>query len=478
MVYKEIKFNINNILEGINCLAEAVLFTMGPEGKTVIISDEFEGVRITKDGVSVAKSINFEDPVMDLGATIIKQVAEKTVEDAGDGTTTSICLAQAIINQGRELLKTNSNSEVQKLLEAFEEKVLIELQKVRKDITPKDILSIAKISANGDNNIATIIDSAFSNTSNVKVVEGNNIEDLLKIEEGMELDTTYFDKAFINDTKKQAAIYEDVLVLAVPGKVEDLTIFGNILNNLNQKPLLFIAEGFSDNAIQLLKLNYNKGVMNVIPVKAPGVGSFRKDIISDIATYTRSSKDTGSGGTYYVGSARNVFAGSKRTVITVDESSLEVKEKINLLKEAKGNYNKSDYEFSLLEKRIDLLTGKVAIIQVGGKSDIEIKERKDRVEDAVKAVESALQEGIVEGGGVALYKIYNNNINIPFIKALQAPYLTITDNGAVFSVEDNMFDKDIIDPYKVTRCALENAISVSKTILSTSAIVLNKSEWK
>lgn len=484
----EIVLNTEKLRSGINKLASAVLITMGPEGRTVIITDEDKNPYITKDGVSVAKAIDLKDPVEASAVKLIKQVAEKTVEDAGDGTTTSICLATALINIGSDLLAHGvPYTKIKRDLEEFLSITLDELGKNKKELKTEDIVNIAKISANNDNDIAEIIDRAFKHSSVVKVEEANSLTDELDKTSGMKLLTTYFSKAFINNQSSQAAIYKDALVLLVDGKLERLDMIVPLLNELNGKPMLIFADSYSEVVISLLKENYNKGMLNIVPVKAPGIGQHRKDLMSDIAIYTeadeytspmmrgKSMKETVG---LKLGKISYARVGKNGTLISNVHSNKACQERIEELREALDSEDVA-YDKDLLKQRIENLTGKLSTIKVGGKSEVEIKERKDRIDDAVLAVESALQEGIVEGGGVALYRIYDSSAlsHNSFCPALSAPMNRINFNGANVSHKDNMFEKEIIDPHKVTRCALENAVSVAKTILSTGAIVLDESQW-
>ena len=471
------------IKDTINEVAETVCYTYGPNGKTVILSD-FEGKGIvTKDGVSVCNSINFENPYKNIIANIIKQVAQKTVEEAGDGTTTSICLANAFINKGYELLEQGVNyNDIKNALEELEEYTIKELKNNSRKTKKKDIINVAMVSSNNDKSIATIIDKAYKHSNIVKVEESTLKEDTLIEVNGMSLKAGYFDAAFINNSKSNSIKYSDCRVALIDGNMETIDPIKNLVFKLDGKPLIIFANHFGDKVIQILKQNYNNGSLNVALVKTPGVNQHRKNILSDVGLYTKSSI-LESNKVYneisYLGYLDSIEIKKEETILFNSKIDKFTEDKINELKE----YIRSDiskYDKELATQRLESLTGKASLIKVGGESPIEIKERYDRIEDAIGAVKAAIEEGIVEGGGKALY-----NVSTSLLEWTKTPYLELIDclkepvKKLNLDMENkSMFDLNVIDPLKVTRCALQNAISVAKTILSTEAIVLNKYLWK
>jgi len=480
---KEIKLGNDvrdKLMLGINKLASVVLTTMGPSGSTVIIADEYGDPYITKDGVSVSNYIKLEDPVENIAATLLKQVAQNTVEQAGDGTTTSICLAQSLITEGYKLLgKGESYNDLKVELEKLEEYTVNNLACASKELKNKNIVDVATISSNNDGVIGDIIQKAYNHSTIVKVQEGNSNLDELTLINGMELDTSYIDNAFINKPHQQAVEHTEPLVMLVDGKLESLDNIKRVILEVKSRPIVIIADHFGEQVLKLLKENYNKGALNVVLVKSPGFANHRKNLMDDIADYTGATvlnPSTTYTNINVLGTLDSIYI-TKHTCTLLNEGNLLASnEKLANLKSTLAISTDSN-DIVLLQQRITNLTGKVAIIRVGGNSEVEMKERKDRIEDAVLAVQCGLEEGIIEGGGVALYKIANTSKN-KFKDCLRDPLYTILENGAVIDFETSMFKQNIIDPLKVTRCALQNAISVSKTILSTKAIVLNERLWK
>ena len=481
------------LIEGISKLSEAVLATMGPMGRTVIISDEYGRPYVTKDGVSVANAIKFRDPVENIGAKLIKEVAQKTADQAGDGTTTSICLAQQFINVGNEILENEvSVTELAREIDSLVEDVVAELKKIARPLNYTDIYKVATISANNDEKIGAIIQKAYNHSEVVKVEEGKSKEDEVEVISGMIHPITYHSPKFVNNEKKKEVSYETANILVLDKKLEDLTPYRAILEycSNNHEPLIIFTEFVSETALRLLETNYINGYVKVAAVKAPGFGSYRRDNLSDIADFTGAriiTSDVGNVSPAVLGKATNISIGKLTTVIGKAEH-IDVSNKIEDLKEQYKTANISDYDREFVLDRIRNLNGKLSIIKVGGTSEVEMRERKDRIDDAVLAVKSALEEGIVEGGGLALVRVsdvlYNNkpsDVRKSLFTVLLAPSSTIflNSNGEI-NCEDfeiNRFDQNIIDPLKVTRCAFENAASVAKTILSTEAVVLNEHLW-
>lgn len=483
---KEIKLDKDvrdKLRSGVNKLANVVLTTMGPNGSTVIIADEFGDPYITKDGVSVSNYITLEDPVENIAATLLKQVAQRTVDQAGDGTTTSICLAQSFINIGFDLIENGeSYNNIKKDLELLEEEVIFQLIKSSKELDISNIIDVATISSNNDEVIGKLIQEAYNHSNIVKVEESNRTEDELITISGMELPTGYFNNAFINKANKQAVEYSEPIVILIKGKLDKVDDISKLLLDAKNKPIVIIADHFSDQVLSIFKDNYNRGAFSIVPVKSPGFATHRINLMEDIAVYTGAtllSPNIKYSGKEYFGSLKSVYITKDKCILTNSENLVGVDERLSDLKEVLANSTDNN-ETNMLTQRIENLTGKIAIIKVGGNSEVEVKERKDRIDDAVLAVKSALEEGIVEGGGVALIKSSNLIKQNNFSKCLLYPSEIIQSNSdytIMFLPDEDMFKLNIIDPLKVTRCALQNAISVAKTILSTKAVVLDKNLW-
>jgi chaperonin GroEL len=482
------------LIEGITKLSEVVLATMGPMGRTIIISDEYGRPYVTKDGVSVANAVKFKDPVENIGAKLIKQVAQKTADEAGDGTTTSICLAQQFIFSGTEVLENGVNvNKLSKEIDALVKDVVEELKKISKPLEIKDVHKVATISANNDEKIGEVIQQAYNHSVVVKVEEGKLKEDVVEIIDGMVHPITYHSPKFINNEKKKEVSYEEANVLVLDKKLEDLTPYRAILEACSnkQEPLIIFTEFVSENVLKLLETNFINDYIKVAAVKAPGFGSYRRDNLADIAEFTGArviTSDTALISPSVLGKATNISIGKLQTVIG-KPSHIDLTKKIEDLKEQYQTADISDYDREFVLDRIKNLNGTLSVIKVGGTSEVEMKERKDRIDDAVLAVKSALEEGIVEGGGLALVRVsdtlYNkrpSDVRKTLFNVLLAPSSTIFLNSSgTINCEDfdiNRFDQNIIDPLKVTRCAFENAASVAKTILSTEAVVLNEHLWR
>lgn len=483
---EEIYFNKegrDKLILGINKLCNAVSSTIGPNGRTVIIPDSknYDNYLVTKDGVSVANSISFKDPVENIGAKLIKQTAQLTLDQAGDGTTSSTVLATSFINN----LKDFNSNDINKAFDRIIPSVINELKNNSKQLKKEDIKYVATISANNDSKIGKIIQDAYNFSNIIKVEEGNN-EDSLECIEGMSLPVTYFSKHFITNKRKAECEQEEPYVLILDGKLENLKAFEQPIKEIaaNNKSLLIITEHVHENILRLLETNVLSGNLNICVIKSPGYSKHRKDLLKDIADFTGASLIKDFNKQYN----SNILGKLKSAKITKTNSILVKHEEINIDEnienlKSQSKLSSDSYDKSLLEQRISNLTGKVATIKVGGRSEIEMKERKDRYDDAVLAVACALEEGIVEGGGFALANtrlVLNkseNEIENAIFKSLIEPTKKIQENGAIFDTTKTMFEQNIIDPLKVTRCALENAVSVAKTILSTEAIILNSNEW-
>lgn len=478
------------LFNGIEKLTKAVGSTLGPAGRTVIISDIYGSPYITKDGVSVAKAIEFKDPVENLGAKLVKEVAEKTAEEAGDGTTTSIVLANALLNN----LKGFDPVKVTKQLDIIIPRVLEELTKGSKALVKDDIKHVATISANNDSKIGDIIQLAYNFSNTVKVEEGNYNEDIIKYIGGMKLDVSYFSKHFITNPKKAECQLDNPRVIIIDGKLESLKNLEGPIQLLAAEdiPLLIIADNVSDSVLRLTEANVLSKNLKACIIKSPGFGPHRKDMLRDIADFTGGSviKDLSKPVTMKsVGILKSCSVLKSGSILVKDES-IDISDIVSSLKELLDSKEISKEDKDLLRPRYENLNGKVAIIRVGGGSEVEMKERKDRYDDAVLASACALEEGVVIGGGWALLDaaiklakingvdLKNDNSIESFIynSMMKPQWQIITNKNAVISIKPEWKD-NIIDPLKVTRCALQNAVSVVKTILSTNTVVLSDRQW-
>jgi chaperonin GroEL len=478
----------DKIIEGINDLNKAVSSTMGPNGATVIIpnKNKYGEYIITKDGVSVAEQITFKDPLKNIGANLIKQVARKTVEDAGDGTTTSIVLATAFVNN----LKDFKSVEINKAFDEIIPKVIEQLKLNSRKLKHEDIKHVASISANNDLHIGELIQQAYNHSDIVKIEESSNMEDILDTLPGMSLPVSYFSKHFITNQSKGICEFNNVNTLIIDDKLEKLENFRSVLE-LTQQPnnaLLIIVDDIHEQALRKLETFVLSQTLPICVIKSPGFSKHRKDLLQDLCDFTGSKLITDLSKSYntdVLGKLQSCKV-SKNNSILVKDDSIDVSNKLENLTELSKNIELTEHDKDLLKQRIEYLKGKISIIKVGGKSELEVKERFDRYDDAVKAVACALEEGIVEGGGVALSRVENKFIQMygfegvydGVLKSLLSPSDTIILNeNQIPNLKKSMFNINIIDPLKVTRCALENAVSVAKVILSTEAVVLNESEW-
>lgn len=484
---EEVYFNKegrNQLIEGINKLNKAVASTMGPMGNTVVIPDKDNPgkYKVTKDGVSVANSIRFKNPVEDIGAELIKQAANKQLKEVGDATTTTTVLATAFVNN----LKDFNSKDINKAFDEIIPKVIKELKDNSRQLKHEDIKYVATISANNDIQIGDIIQQGYDFSNIIKIEESNNHTDTLECVEGMSLNTTYFSKNFITNPRKGEVELDRPYILIIDGKIENLNCFENIIKDIHDKgeSLLIITEHINENLLRLVETNVLSHSLKCCIIKSPGFSKHRQDLLQDISLYSAGTLIIDLNKNYsksILGRLKSAKITKDRSILLKDES-VNLDSKINDMKEFSKQLE--DYDRELIEQRISNLTGKVSIIKVGGRSEIEMKERKDRYDDAISAVACALEEGIIEGGGIALYNASGNlcNSNLGSIidsifKALDLPSNILMNTNDINYEEKNMFDLNIIDPLKSIRCALENAVSVAKTILSTEAIVLNYTEW-
>lgn len=483
---EEIFFNKEGrekLILGINKLNQAVSSTLGPNGKNVIIPNrKTDKYKVTKDGVSVAREVFFKDPIENIGAQLAKQAAEKTVEDAGDGTTTATVLTTAFVNN----LKDFDYKDINKAFDEIIPKVIEQLKLNSRELKREDIKHVATISANNDLQIGELIQQAYNHSDIVKIEESSNTEDVLDTLPGMSLTVSYFSKHFITNQKNATCEFTNVNTLIIDGKLEKLENFRSILE-LTQQPnnsLLIIVEDIHEQALRKLETFVLSQSLPICVIKSPGFSKHRKDLLQDLCDFTGSKLITDLTKIYntdILGKLQSCKI-SKNNSILVKDDNINITDKLEVLNELSKNTELAEYDKDLIKQRIEYLKGKISIIKVGGKSELEMKERFDRYDDAVKAVACALEEGIVEGGGLALYHTVPENFeNIENVicqiyRSLWSPRVIIAENGSVYG--GNMFEQNIIDPLKVTRCALENAVSIAKIILSTEAIVLNETEWR
>lgn len=473
----------DKLISGVNKLNRAVSGTMGPNGKNVIIPDRKTGkYKVTKDGVSVAREVFFKDPIENIGAQLAKQAAEKTVEDAGDGTTTATVLTTAFVNN----LKDFDYKDISKAFDEIIPKVIKQLKLNSRELKHEDIKHVASISANNDLQIGELIQQAYNHSDIVKIEESSNTEDILDTLPGMSLPVSYFSKHFITNQSKGTCEFTNVNTLIIDGKLEKLENFRSILELTQQSnnSLLIIVEDIHEQALRKLETFVLSQSLPICVIKSPGFSKHRKDLLQDLCDFTGSKLITDLSKIYntdILGKLQSCKI-SKNNSILVKDDNINITDKLDNLIELSKNTELAEYDKDLIKQRIEYLKGKISIIKVGGKSELEMKERFDRYDDAVKAVACALEEGIVEGGGVALTWISrslmnkSSDVEILILESLLLPYQTIVRNGSKINIK-NMFEQNIIDPLKVTRCALLNAVSVAKIILSTEAVVLEESEW-
>jgi chaperonin GroEL len=525
----------NKLLAGIKQLNQSVSSTLGPGGRTVLIKDQSGEVKVTKDGVTVAKSFHeLEDQVEDLGAQLVKQVSIKSANEAGDGTTTSTLLAATMVEEGLKLINQGSNPvEVKKGIDKYVSQIVEQIKKIAKDVSSQDqIQQVATISANGDIEVGNLISTAIEKVGRegiVTIEESKTGETSLEIVEGMQFDRGYKSPYFVTNNTTMNASLTEPYILIYDGRITKAAELLNSLSKVNSdnKPLLIVAEDIEDEALATLIVNKMRGIVSVAAVKAPDFGERRTLILEDLAILTGGtviSKDKGHKLDKLTpvqlvemfGKARTINVAKETT--TIVDGNGEVEKITARAQEIKDQIEKatSFYEKEKLQERLGKLVGGVAIISVGGNSDIEIKERKDRVEDALFATKAALTEGVVPGGGIALITAVNalsikpkevtsdELLGFDIVrKACYAPFKTILGNCGIEdyysilrAVEDardgeklatynaktqNVVDATeagLLDPAKVTRTAIENAASVAGTILTTESVIFEKKDDK
>jgi chaperonin GroEL len=497
--------------KGVDIVAEAVKVTLGPKGRNVIIDKNYVTPHITKDGVTVAKSITLEDRFENMGASMLQDVAKKALESSGDGTSTAIVLAQAILNKSMSFRESGENP-IQLNNEIFEAKEFLkeELKKVARKIESKeDLYSVALISANGDEEIAKLISDVYhevGQAGSITIDNSPSESSWYEMQEGTNIDQGYVSAYFAEDQGKQIVSFEDCYVLITADKFETLEQVKFIMPFLQEihkknKPLLFIADEFDHVGLQTLIANKINQGLKVVCVKAPSVATLREEMLKDLATLTGAHVMNSKEGTSldklkaeHVGTAgKVVVTRDSTTIVKGGGDPSEIEERINVIKENIANMGKDKWGQKRYLDRIAMLEGKVARIFIGAYTEVELKEKKDRVDDALQATKAALEEGIIEGGGYTLMKIResldrSSNGSKILYNACAEPFNNILKNGgyspeAIFredqgfdartGVHCNLFESGIIDPMKVTRVALESACSIAGLLMTTECAIVN-----
>ena len=524
---KDIKFDIearDGLKRGVDALANAVKVTLGPKGRNVIISKSFGAPQVTKDGVTVAKEIELKDPLENMGAQMVKEVASKTNDLAGDGTTTATVLAQAIVKEGLKNVAAGANPmDLKRGIDKAVEAIVKDLEKQAKKVgnSSEMIKQVASISANNDDTIGDLIAKAFGKVGKegvITVEEAKGMETYVDVVEGMQFDRGYLSPYFVTDADKMIADLENPYILLFDKKISNLQEILPILEPVAQsgRPLLIIAEDVDGQALATLVVNKLRGGLKIAAVKAPGFGDRRKAMLEDIAILTGGtviSEERGftleNADLSMLGTAETVTVDKDNTTIVNGSGDAKlIKARVNQIK-AQIETTTSDYDKEKLQERLAKLAGGVAVLYVGAASEVEMKEKKDRVDDALHATRAAVEEGIVAGGGVALVraksvleKITTENLDevtgIQIVaRAIEAPLRTIVENAGgegsvvVSKVMEgkgsfgydaksetyvDMLKAGIIDPKKVTRIALENAASVAGMILTTECALIDIKE--
>jgi len=521
MSAKDVQFHDNaraRIVKGVNVLADAVKVTLGPKGRNVLLDRSFGAPIITKDGVSVAKEIELKDRLENMGAQVVKQVASKTADVAGDGTTTATVLAQSIVQEGMKYVAAGMNPmDLKRGIDKAVSAAIDELKKISRPITTnKEIAQVGSISANSDEAIGTIIAQAMERVGKegvITVEDGKSLDNELDVVEGMQFDRGYLSPYFINDPDKQIAKLEDPLVLLCEKKISNIRELLPILEVSAKagKPLFIVAEDIEGEALATLVVNSVRGVLKVAAVKAPGFGDRRKAMLEDIAILTGAtviSEDLGKtlekASLQDLGNAKRIEVQKDATTI-IDGAGEQAKIDARVASiQTQIEQATSDYDKEKLQERVAKLAGGVAVIKVGAATEVEMKEKKDRVDDALHATRAAVEEGIVPGGGVALLRARaaistleganaDQNAGVQIVlRALEAPLRVIASNAGdepsvvvakVIAGEGNfgynaatgeygdLVKSGVIDPTKVTRTALQNAASIAALILTTDATV-------
>ncbi|WP_299724042.1 chaperonin GroEL [uncultured Tateyamaria sp.] len=525
MAAKDVKFNTdarNRMLKGVNTLADAVRVTLGPKGRNVVLDKSFGAPRITKDGVSVAKEIELEDKFENMGAQMVKEVASRTNDEAGDGTTTATVLAAAIIKEGMKSVAAGMNPmDLKRGIDLATTKVVESIKAAARDVTDSDeVAQVGTISANGEAEIGRQIADAMQKVGNegvITVEENKGLETETDVVEGMQFDRGYLSPYFVTNADKMTAELEDCLILLHEKKLSSLQPMVPLLEQViqSQKPLLIIAEDVEGEALATLVVNKLRGGLKIAAVKAPGFGDRRKAMLQDIGILTGGQVISEELGMKLESVTMDMLGTAKRVQITKDETTVidgagekaEIEARVTQIR-GQIEETTSDYDREKLQERVAKLAGGVAVIRVGGMSEVEVKERKDRVDDALNATRAAVQEGVVVGGGVALIQAgksldglkganSDQDVGITIVrKAIEAPLRQIAENSGVdgsvvagkiressdvtfgFNAQTeeygDMFKFGVIDPAKVVRTALQDAASVAGLLITTEAMVADK----
>lgn len=524
---KEIKFNIKareELKKGVDALADAVKVTLGPKGRNVIIDKKFGAPHITKDGVTVAREVELEDAFQNMGAQLVKEVASKTGDDAGDGTTTATVLAQSIISVGLKNVAAGANPMdikrgIDKAVAAVVEQIKDMSEEVGDDF--KKIEDVARVSANNDEKIGELIANAMKTVKKEGVItvdEAKGTETTIDVVEGMQFDRGYISPYFVTNTEKMECVMDSPAILIYDKKISNLKDMLPILESVAQsgRPLLIIAEDVDQEALATLVVNRLRGSLKVCAVKAPGFGDRRKEMLEDIAILTGGTVISEEKGlelakatAEYLGTAEKVTVTKENTTIVNGAGNKDaIAQRVAQIKNQIEN-TKSDYDREKLQERLAKLAGGVAVLHIGAPSEVEMKEKKDRVDDALSATRAAIAEGIVPGGGVAYIRCIpalenlkgendDETTGIAIIKrAIEEPLRQIAINagveGAVVVQKvaegkgdfgynartdkyENLLSAGVIDPAKVTRVALENAASIAGMFLTTECVIAEKKE--
>ena len=525
MAAKDVKFNTdarNKILRGVNILADAVKVTLGPKGRNVVLDKSFGAPRITKDGVTVAKEIELEDKFENMGAQMVKEVASRTNDEAGDGTTTATVLAQAIVREGMKSVAAGMNPmDLKRGIDLATSHVVAAIKDASREVKDSaEVAQVGTISANGEAAIGQQIADAMQKVGNegvITVEENKGLETETDVVEGMQFDRGYLSPYFVTNPDKMIADLEDCIVLLHEKKLSSLQSMVPLLEQViqSQKPLLIIAEDVEGEALATLVVNKLRGGLKIAAVKAPGFGDRRKSMLQDIAILTGGQVISEDLGMKLESVTMDMLGSAKKIEITKDETTIvdgggekaEIEARVAQIRN-QIEETTSDYDREKLQERVAKLAGGVAVIRVGGMTEIEVKERKDRVDDALNATRAAVQEGIVVGGGVALVQAgkglndltganADQNAGISIVrKALESPLRQIAENsgvdgavvaGKVRESDDSTFGFDaqteeygdlfaagVIDPAKVVRTALQDAASIAGLLITTEAMVADK----
>jgi chaperonin GroEL len=525
MAGKDVKFGTdarNRMLDGVNILANAVKVTLGPKGRNVVLDKSFGAPRITKDGVSVAKEIELEDKFENMGAQMVKEVASRTNDEAGDGTTTATVLAQAIVKEGMKSVAAGMNPmDLKRGIDMATKTVVEAIKAAAREVKDTDeVAQVGTISANGEAEIGRQIADAMQKVGNegvITVEENKGLETETDVVEGMQFDRGYLSPYFVTNADKMTVELEDCMILLHEKKLSSLQSLVPLLEQIiqSQKPLMIISEDVEGEALATLVVNKLRGGLKIAAVKAPGFGDRRKAMLQDIAILTGGQVISEELGMKLESATMDMLGTAKRVNITKDETTIidgngdsaEIEARVTQIRQQIEETD-SDYDREKLQERVAKLAGGVAVIRVGGMTETEVKERKDRVDDALNATRAAVQEGIVVGGGVALVQAAkkleglsgaNNDqdVGISIVrKAIEAPLRQIAENAGVdgavvagkiresddltfgFNAQSeeygDMFAFGVIDPAKVVRTALQDAASVASLLITTEAMVADK----